>query len=121
MKLMLAVVASALLFPLKVAGEEPKHAWVVGTRYESAIQLEVFARLEAGESGYYELSAIKEGASGRSVNRQAGSVPESEGEVLGPISISRFSVETGATLIVELVVTSKSGSVYRDTVQFKGE
>ncbi len=121
MKGLLGLFSAIGLIATTALANEDKGAWVDATRDGNMVRLEVFAALQAGEGGRYELTATKQGTSGRSMNRQAGNVPVSDGSARGPISTSSFSVERGATLEVELRVVSASGEVYEDVVSIVGE
>jgi hypothetical protein len=74
--------------------------------------------LEQGVSGNYSLEATKVGPSGQSKTRQAGSVPVSNGEAYGPISVSRMSLEPNATLQVVLTVEDNLGNIFEEERKF---
>lgn len=121
MRYLLGLISVLGLSASAAMSEEGRVAWVDATREGDLIRLEAHAALGGGEGGSYELTATKEGASGRSVVRQAGVVPASDGGPATPLSTSRLSLEPGAQLIVELRVVGASGEVYEDVVSIVGE
>ncbi len=110
-----------LAWPMVCGAEEQRQAWIELSEVEGLVQIEVFSHLEEGMSGKYTLEVVKEGPSGRSVNKQGGKVPSSDGTAVGPLSISRVSVEPTATLQVTLNVTDASGLTYQDTKSVAGD
>ncbi|MGK7754274.1 MULTISPECIES: curli-like amyloid fiber formation chaperone CsgH [unclassified Roseovarius] len=110
-----------LAWPLLGNAEEQRQAWIELSEGEGLVQIEVFSHLEEGMSGKYTLEVVKEGPSGRSVNKQGGNIPNSDGTPIGPLSVSRVSVEPSATLQVTLSVTDASGSTYHDTKSMAGD
>jgi hypothetical protein len=121
MKRLLTWILASALLPHLPAADEGDRAWIATTQNQNIVRIEAFAKLPDGRGGRYELSATKEGTSGRSVSRQAGAirVPMADGST--PISVSQISVEDGATLNVTLIVTSESGQVYEDSYTFTGK
>ena len=121
MKLRTLLMFAALVFPNVGSAETQNKAWIVATPENGMVEVQVFAALEDGQTGSYEMSLIKQGASGRSVNKQAGIVHPYDGSASMPLSTSRVSVEKGATLAVTLIVTSASGQIYESDYAFIGE
>lgn len=110
----------SLTAPGLVAAEESAPAWIVESQALDGVMLEVFAALRPGESGRYELIAEKSGASGSSVSRQGGVIPESGGAQVGPLTRSRLSLRQGEILDAELRVTTSAGRTHSETVRFFG-
>lgn len=102
--------------------DAPSNAWVEATQEDGMVRVEVFAKLDPGVAGTYEMSVAKSGTSGTSKSRQAGRVPLSEdGAIVGPLTVSRMSLEAGALLTVDLKITTENGVVFVDAIEIAGE
>ncbi|WP_294620925.1 curli-like amyloid fiber formation chaperone CsgH [uncultured Roseovarius sp.] len=108
-------------WPFSVASDEVPRAWLDMSQHDGLVQIEVFSNLKKGLGGEYQLNVVKSGPSGKSVNRQSGTVPVSQGEAMGPLSVSRVSLEPDASLSVTLKVTDKNGSVFEDEKSLMGK
>lgn len=102
------------LLPLQSISGEAGGAWLEVSRVNGLVQIQVFSNLEKGVGGQYRLETVKIGPSGTSVNRQAGTFPSSTGEKVGPISTSRISLESDATLDIALRVEDDNGRVFEE-------
>lgn len=102
--------------PLALTADEQKRAWLDVTQDDGIVRIEVFSLLEKGLGGKYQLEVVKKGPSGQSINRQGGQVPISDGEAIGPVSVSRVSLEPEATLVARLTVTDTRGGTFRDEI-----
>ncbi|MCL3880772.1 curli-like amyloid fiber formation chaperone CsgH [Marivita sp. GX14005] len=116
----LAAVLALGLGPGAAMADSADPGWIVATREGGAVQLEVFSKLENGEPGRYELQATKIGPSGKSVSRQTGTIPATH-DAAAPLSVSRLSLEPGATLLVELKVQTANGQTHESRAEFDGE
>ncbi len=112
MKWKIAILAA--LFAGTAHANEGQVAWLSVSKEPGFVKIEIFSDLAAGIGGTYSFEARKIGPSGKSVNRQAGSIPKSNGSVTGPISVSRLSLEPTAELIISLRVEDDQGHIYED-------
>ncbi|MFG6665304.1 curli-like amyloid fiber formation chaperone CsgH [Sulfitobacter sp. 916] len=99
------------------AGENPqtsRKAWIEVTEAGSLVTIKVISELDAGTGGTYRLEVTKAGPSGRNVNRQSGMLRPAGSDAEQVSSVSRVSVEKGATLKVLLTVEDDAGQVYED-------
>lgn len=114
MKISRLLFAILAVWPVSVASDEVPRAWLDMSQKDGLVQIEVFSNLEKGVGGEYQLNVVKSGPSGKSVNRQSGTVPVSQGEAMGPLTVSRVSLEPEAKLNVTLRVIDKNGTVFED-------
>lgn len=121
MKISRLLFALLAAWPFSVASDEVPRAWLDMSQNDGLVQIEVFSNLEKGMGGKYQLDVVKSGPSGKSVNRQSGTVPVSQGEAMGPLSVSRVSLEPEASLSVTLKVTDKNGAVFEDEKSLTGQ
>ncbi|AQS47351.1 hypothetical protein BMG03_05730 [Thioclava nitratireducens] len=121
MKLKAYLLAFLLVAPFQALADGAGRAWISLSKDKGLVTIETFSRLEPGHSGKYILEVRKSGPNGRSVNRQAGSVPVSDGDATGPLSTAKISLEANADLTVHLRVTDDEGRVFEDTAVKSGE
>jgi len=115
-KIVAAMTALGLSASASSAESEDREAWIVVDRGNESVSLKVFAALEPGETGQFQLKSRKSGNSGSAVSQQSGSIRSGDGGVAGPFSTSRFSLRDGEKLEAELVVTTSTGRTITDTV-----
>ncbi len=103
------------------SAEENLTAWIAIDQENTSITLQIFAALELGETGTFQLTSRKFGKSGSAVSQQSGRIKSGDGNVAGPFSTSRFSLQKGDELEAELVVTTSNGRTLTDKVSTVGE
>ena len=92
----------------------PKKAWIEVTEAGPLVTIKVISELDADTGGTYRLEVTKAGPAGRSVNRQSGMLHPTDTAAEQISSVSRVSVESGATLEVLLTVEDDAGHVHED-------
>ena len=103
------------------AAEEDRSAWIAVDQDSDSVALQVFAALEVGETGSFQLVSRKFGQSGSATSQQAGRIGQGDGNVSGPFSTSRFSLRSGETMEAELIVTTSTGRTLVDKITAVGE
>ena len=116
----MAAIAALGLSATNLSAEESRAAWIAVDQDSESVASQIFAALEAGETGTYKLVSRKSGRSGSAVSKQAGRIGLSDGNAK-PYSTSRFSLRSGEALEAELTVTTSSGRTFVDKVKAVAE
>ncbi len=112
----LAAIAAFGLSTSTASTEEDRTAWIAVDQESEAITLRVFAALNVGETGRFQLISRKSGNSGSATSQQSGRIGSGDGNVAGPFSTSRFSLLAGEALEAELIITTSSGRTLTDRI-----
>jgi len=118
------VFAAATALGLSVSSssaEEGRTVWIDVDQGNDTIALQVFAALDAGETGQFRLVSKKSGTSGSAISQQSGRIGIGTGDVTGPFSTSRFSLRAGEQLEAELIVTTSYGRTLVDKISAVAE
>lgn len=111
----LLMLLATLASPIGAEQSEDKKGWLEVSRAGNLVTIEVYSKFEENVSGSYTLEAKKQGPSGTSISRQGGKIPSTTDNVLGPLAVSRISLETAGILEISLVVTDTNGQTFEDT------
>lgn len=112
----LAALAALGLCASNSSAEGNRTAWIEVDKENASVTLQIFAALEFGETGTFQLTSRKFGKSGAAVSQQSGRIRSGDGHVAGPFSTSRFSLQKGDELQAELVVTTSNGRTLTDKI-----
>lgn len=112
----MTAVAALGLSATNLSAEDNRTAWITVDQDSESVALQIFAALEFGETGTFQLISQKSGKSGSGTSRQSGRIGQGDGNVNGPFSTSRFSLREGEKLEVELLVTTSSGRTFVDRI-----
>jgi len=96
---------------------EERAVWISSDQSGGYVTLQAYARLNAGESGWYDLTVRKVGDSGQSTTRQGGRIQGGDGKTsTGPLLTTRLSFRSDEKLIADLVVQTSEGRELRHAV-----